>query len=110
MSDELAGKILGIMLTTSPEKEDGEIVKRIANEALKKGAKVRIFLMCDGVLHIKKGTFGELVPAGADVCICYHNLLERNLNKGDEAFKVTFGSQYDLADILHTCDRFLAFN
>lgn len=106
----LSGKILGIMLSTSPEREDGVIVKRIAIEAIKKGAKVKLFLMCDGVFHIKEGTFADLVDEGADVAVCYHNLMERNMDKDDGTFTVTYGSQYDLAETIHECDRFLAFN
>jgi sulfur relay (sulfurtransferase) complex TusBCD TusD component (DsrE family) len=102
-----AKKILGIMLTTTPENENTHTVVRIAEAALASGNEVRIFLMCDGVHNVKDARFMSLSGKGAQLSLCAYNTDQRSVNQCEG---ILWGSQYDLAGIVEECDRFLAFN
>ncbi|UCD56813.1 MAG: DsrE family protein [Candidatus Hydrogenedentota bacterium] len=97
---------LGILLTTSPEHANTNTVIKLTEAALKKGVEVRIFLMCDGVLHVNEISFLKLIDMGAQICLCQQNLNERFQ---DEANGVKLGSQYDFACNVRDVNRLLAF-
>lgn len=108
--------IIGISLTTSPEREDGFTAVELAKAALAAGHGVRFFLMDDGVQHVRAhpknpwaAEFAALLEAGATVTLCATNCGPRGLEKGDAIPGVLFGSQYDHAAIVEGSDRFLAF-
>ncbi len=100
-------KKLGILLTTSSESEDVRTVIKLSEAALRKNMDVEIFLMADGVYNLKFENFIKLSSKGVRIVVCAHNAIERGINKIDE---VVWGSQWDLAQIAHTADRFLSFN
>ncbi len=98
---------LGILLTTSPEGENTHTVVRLAEVALGAGLAVEIFLMCDGVSHLREPRLAGLSAKGAKVVVCAHNAIERKVER--EEF-VQWGSQHDLAILINESDRFLSFN
>lgn len=98
---------LGILLTTSPENENTHTVIRLAETALAAGKRVEMFLMCDGVYHLKDPRLEELAQKGVKVAVCAQNCLERKVER--RPF-VLWGSQYDLALLIKESDRFLSFN
>lgn len=102
----LENKTLGIMLATSPENFNKNIVIGITESALKMGIKVKIFLMDDGIYNIYDEKFIKLVEKGADVSLCSLNARERKIK---EIKNIKFGSQFDNAEIVKHCDRYLGF-
>ena len=99
------GRTLGILLTTSPEHEDASTAVRLAEAALAKGIGVKIFVMCDGVYQLSNPLFLSLKERGAELCMCAHNAVERQVAKRPE---VISGSQYDLAHYVNEADRFVS--
>ena len=97
---------LGILLTTSPEKEDKYTVIKLTQSALNRNIEVNIFLMCDGIYNISDKSFLSLLDKGANVIVCAQNAYEKNIPKKDG---ILFGSQYDLAVMVNESDRFLSF-
>lgn len=103
-------KRLGVLLTTSPELEDGHTVRRIVEAARRQGVAVDIFLMCDGVYHLLDRGFLALAGEGVRIRCCSKNATERGLEAVEDLPGVEWGSQYDLAHISEECDRVISFN
>jgi sulfur relay (sulfurtransferase) complex TusBCD TusD component (DsrE family) len=101
----MASKTLGILLATSPEHEDASTAVRLAEAALAQGIEVKIFVMCDGVYQLTNPLFLALQSQGAELCMCAHNAVERDVAKQPE---VISGSQYDLAHYVYEADRFVS--
>lgn len=99
-------KTLGILLATSPESFDKNIVIGISESALKMGIKVKIFLMDDGIYNLYDEKFLKLVDQGAEVSLCSLNARERKIQ---EIKNVSYGSQFDHSEIVKHCDRYLGF-
>lgn len=107
---------LGILLTTTPEHENSTTALRVARAALELGHQVELFLMNDGVynvLDIRENPVAEefvaLQEHGASITLCGSNCDPRGVTKETAIAGLTFGSQYDHAQILHRADRFLVF-
>lgn len=99
-------KILGILLATSPQNFDKNIVIGITEASIKMGIKVKIFLMDDGIYNLYDEKFMKLIDYGAEVSLCSLNAKERKIQ---EIKNVRFGSQFDHAEIVKHCDRYLGF-
>jgi sulfur relay (sulfurtransferase) complex TusBCD TusD component (DsrE family) len=110
-AEMLNGKKLGILIISSPEKGDGELIYGIVKEAISQGIEVKVFLMGDGILYLKKKLTKEIVGLGAHVIFCAQNARERFIspNENLKGF-IEEGSQYDLACIMEESDRFIAFS
>jgi len=98
---------LGILLTTSPENENTYTCIQLAEAALAADKKVQIFLMCDGVYNLYHQEFMSLKEKGAEIIVCAFNAQERTVAERED---VLFGGQYDLAGIVHDCDRLISLN
>jgi len=101
---------LGILLTTSPDHEDGHTVRRIVEAARARGVEVRLFVMCDGVYHLLDPAFHELARSGVSIVCCGQDATKRHLAPIEEVPNLRWGSQYDFARITAECDRILAFD
>lgn len=97
---------LGILLTTDPTHENTNTIVNLSRTAREAGIDVSVFLMHNGVHNLTHSQFMELADAGVEISLCAHNAGQRGVGKVDN---VLFGSQYDLAQIVHECDRFLSF-
>jgi sulfur relay (sulfurtransferase) complex TusBCD TusD component (DsrE family) len=108
--------IIGFLLATGPDRPDGATVERVARAALDRGHGVHIFLMQEGVEHVRNHSenpsrerMEALIAAGAEVTLCALNARRRHLAKEEAIPGVTFGSQYDHARIVAASGRYLAF-
>jgi sulfur relay (sulfurtransferase) complex TusBCD TusD component (DsrE family) len=99
---------LGLLLTTSPEREHTHTVLKLAEAAIARRVDVEIFIMCDGVHNAIAPRFKALVEKGVGIVLCSHNLGERHRPKIEGV--IVCGSQYDHAQLVHEVDRYLAFN
>lgn len=104
----------GMLLTTSPEKENSETLIKLAHAALDSGHEVAVFLMDDGVYNVVNGVdvstrFAGLTTKGASLALCAHTAELRGVKREDFIEGVSFGGQYDLAIIANEADRFLTF-
>lgn len=104
----------GMLLTTSPESWNSEIVINLAGAVLEAGHEVELFLMDDGVYNVVAGNsisprFAELMTKGASLALCAHTAEERGVEKEDCLEGVSFAGQYELACMVNETDRFLTF-
>jgi len=107
---------LGILLTAGVMSQSTRTALRIAEAALQKGLDVEFFLMDDGVYAVKRGTrtaaadsLARLTEKGAKVALCALNAEQRGISAEGSIPTVLFGSQYDLALLVGSADRFLYF-
>jgi sulfur relay (sulfurtransferase) complex TusBCD TusD component (DsrE family) len=101
------GNKLGILLTTSPEREDMHTVKNLCEAALGQGKEVSLFMMCDGVYGSYCGALTDLIPKGVKISQCHHNAHERKID--EESNPVASASQYIFSGILEEVDRLITF-
>lgn len=108
---------IGILLHKSPEHQDAQTVKRLAESFADSGHEVDIFLMEDGVFnavinHSPKGLsagFDKLLSKGVKIALCTYTTEIRGLNRDNFLKGIEFHSQYDLSKLVSECDRFLSF-
>lgn len=108
---------LGILLATSPERQDVSTVVKLAQAALAQGHEVSLYVMDDGVYALRDHPknpwateFKTLLGQGAKVALCALNCSSRGLAKEEVVPGVLWGSQYDHAAIVNESDRYLAFS
>ncbi|MBT3270317.1 DsrE family protein [Candidatus Poribacteria bacterium] len=102
-------EILGILLTTSPESADVHTVIQLTRAARAQGRGVRIFVMCDGAYNLDTDEFRKLALEGAEIAACSQNASERGVEEVEDIPNLTWGSQYDFAQITAECDRVISF-
>jgi len=108
---------IGILLTSGPEHENTYTVGQLAENFLKAGHRVQIFLMDDGVYNAVKNpsknrlfsNMGQLMAQGAKVYLCAVTADARGLVQEDFLDGVELSSQYELSHIVECSDHFLAF-
>lgn len=106
MVSGLENKTLGILLATSPENFNKQIVIGITEAAIKLGVKVKIFLMDDGIYNLYDKNFMRLIELGAEISYCDQNAREREIKIMENARS---GSQFDNAELVKNSDRYLGF-
>ena len=107
---------IGMLLTAGVADESARTALRVARAARAKGHDVELFLMDDGVYAVKRGTrtpvadeLASLVEGGVVVALCALNAEQRGVTKDEAVPGVLFGSQYDLAQLIDSADRFVSF-
>ena len=107
---------LGILLTAGVMSQSSRSALRIAEAALRKGVEVEFFLMDDGIYAVKRGkrtaaadALAALTEKGARIALCALNAEQRGVSAEESLPGVLFGSQYDLALLVSSADRFLYF-
>ncbi len=97
---------IGILLSTHPEKQDGEPVRMIAEAALASGDDVYLYLLDEGARFLAHPWVHELVDRGASVYTCAYAAQNRKI---PDPGKTTFCGLVVLTQVIEGCDRFLAF-
>ncbi len=97
---------IGILLSTHPEKHDGETVRLIADAALASGDEVYLYLLDEGARFLAQPWVHELVDRGASVYTCAYAAQNRKI---PDPGKTTFCGLVVLTQVIEGCDRFLAF-
>jgi len=105
---------LGMLLTTSQENQNSEIVLKLADASLIAGHKIELFLMDDGIYNVVTRNkispkFVELMAKGASLALCGHTAEIRGVEKEDCLEGVKYAGQYELACMVNEVDRFLTF-
>ena len=103
----MAGTKLGILLTTSPEREDMHTVINLCEAALAQGKEVQLFMMCDGVYGSNCTALTGLIPKGVQISQCHHNAEERKIE--EEHSPIKSASQYIFSGIIAEVDRLITF-
>ncbi len=107
---DVAGRTLGVLLLSQQEDTCLEIICGLSGAARFKGVEVEIFLMGDGVYHLRDPRLGQAIQHGARVRFCALNAIQRGMDsQPGYPWGAEEGSQYDLACIVERSDRFMAF-
>jgi hypothetical protein len=97
---------IGILLSTHPDKKDGDRVQAIVEAAFKAKDEVYLYLLDEGARFLTQAWVHTLVDRGATVYTCAYAAQNRRLS---DPGKTTFCGLVVLTQIMEGCDRFLAF-
>lgn len=108
---------IGFLLHKSPEHQDAQTVRRLAEAFVDAGHEVNIFLMEDGVLNAVinhssgrlSAGFDKLLSKGVKIALCTYTAEIRGISRDHFLKGIDFHSQYDLSKLVNGCDRFLSF-
>jgi hypothetical protein len=104
---DLAGKRLGLMVSTAPEHPNLDAVLGLSAAALDRGASVYLYLIDDAVAAVEHPRVQALVDHGLRLFVCAYGCQKRRLPLSDRA---TNCGLVVLADLIAGADRFLSFN
>ena len=83
-----------------------EHVIGLTKAAVSKGHEVVIFTMSDGEKLLEKPSFTDLCNMqGVSMSYCDHNATHMGINKAGVPQKITCGSQFNNATMVHEVDR-----
>lgn len=97
---------LVILLSTSPESKDLEVVKGLIRAGFNKGIRVYLYLIDDGVECINDAGLVDMSKEGLRLYVCAYGAQKKGISPSDVA---TFGGLAVLSDLIKSCDRFIAF-
>ena len=104
---DLAGKKLGLMVSTGPEHANLETAIGLSRAALERGGAVYLYLIDDGVAAVDDPRLQELAARGLRLFVCAYGCQRRRLPLSDRA---TNCGLVVLTDVINGTDRFLALN
>ena len=106
---DVAGKKLGLLLSTGPEHANVETAVGLADAALDAGASVYLYLIDDGVRALDDTRVAALSDRGARLFVCAYGCQKRRLPLRDPE-RVTYCGLVVLTDLINGTDRFIALN
>jgi len=106
---QLAGKKLGLMLSTAPEHPNLTTAVGLAEAALERGADVYLYLIDDGVRALADRRLRALPARGVKLFACAYGCQKRRIPVEDAA-DVTYCGLVVLTDVINGTDRFIALN
>ena len=106
---ELAGKKLGLLLSTGPDHPNLDAAVGLAEAALDRGAGLYLYLIDDGVRALDDPRLRALSGRGGKLFVCAYGCQKRRIPLQD-APDVTYCGLVVLTDIINATDRFIALN
>jgi sulfur relay (sulfurtransferase) complex TusBCD TusD component (DsrE family) len=104
---ELAGKKLGLMISTSPDHANLDTALRLGEAAMDRGVGVYLYLIDDAVAAVEEARVQRLAERGLRLFVCAYGCQKRRLPLSDKA---TNCGLVVLTDLLNATDRFVSFN
>lgn len=98
---------LGILLTRGPGTADAARAAALARAGVRRGLRVELFLMTEGVDLLAGADAAALVRDGVRVRVCTRSVTDRAAPVDAEG--VDYASQYQLAQSVAGSDRFVSF-
>jgi sulfur relay (sulfurtransferase) complex TusBCD TusD component (DsrE family) len=105
--EAIAGKKLGILISSHPDKGDLVPVSRLAEAALGAGVDCYLYLIDEGTRHYGTPALAALKDKGVKLYVCAYGGKSRGVEPDAGA---VFGGLSALGGIMEGCDRFVAFN
>ena len=102
----LAGKKLGVLLTTDPAHPNFRPALALMNAALDDGARVYLYCVDDAVRAIATPEIQAIKARGASLFGCAYGAHRRNMPVDDSA---AWSGLTVLADVVGSTDRFVSF-
>jgi hypothetical protein len=106
---DLAGKKLGVLLSTGPDHPNLEAAVGLAGAALERRAHLYLYLIDEGVRTLDDPRIRALAARGAKLFVCAYGCQKRRIPLQESA-DVTYCGLVVLTDIINATDRFLALN
>jgi sulfur relay (sulfurtransferase) complex TusBCD TusD component (DsrE family) len=103
---ELAGKKLGVLLTTEPGHPNFRPALALMNAALDAGVRLYLYCIDDGVRAVATPEIQAIKERGASVFGCAYGAHRRNITVDDSA---AWSGLTVLADVVGSTDRFVSF-
>ena len=103
----LAGKKLGLMLSSPPEHPHLATAVGLSAAALSRGALVYLYLIDDAVAAVEDTRIQALAERGAKLFVCAYGCQKRRLPLSEKA---TNCGLVVLTDVINGTDRFVSFN
>jgi sulfur relay (sulfurtransferase) complex TusBCD TusD component (DsrE family) len=103
---DLAGKKLGVLLTTSPKHPNFRPALALMNAAMEAGVRVYLYCVDDGVLAVGTPEVQALKERGASLFGCAYGAHRRHVPVDDTA---AWSGLTVLADVVGSTDRFVSF-
>jgi sulfur relay (sulfurtransferase) complex TusBCD TusD component (DsrE family) len=104
---DLAGKKLGLLVSTGPDHPNLEAALGLSRAALERGVGVYLYLIDDGVAAVEDPRVQALAGRGARLFVCAYGCQKRGLPLSERA---TNCGLVVLSDIVGGTDRFVALN
>lgn len=104
---DLAGKKLGLLVSTGPDHPNLEAALGLSRAALERGVGVYLYLIDDGVAAVEDPRVQALAGRGARLFVCAYGRQKRGLPLSERA---TNCGLVVLSDIVGGTDRFMALN
>ena len=106
MSSNLAGKKLGVLLTTDPAHPNFRPAVALMNAAIDGGVRVYLYCVDDGVRSVAAPELQGLKARGASLFGCAYGAGRRNITLDESA---AWSGLTVLADVVGSTDRFVSF-
>ena len=106
---DLAGKRLGMLLSTGPEHGNVETALALASAGLHRGASVYLYLIDDGVRALADPRLRALPAQGVKMFVCAYGCQKRRIPLEDTG-DLTYCGLVVLTDVINGTDRFIALN
>jgi sulfur relay (sulfurtransferase) complex TusBCD TusD component (DsrE family) len=106
---DLAGKKLGLLLSTGPEHGNIDTAIGLSTAALDRGASVYLYLIDDGVRTLADPRLRSLPARGVKLFVCAYGCQKRRIPLEDTG-DVTYCGLVVLTDLINGTDRFIALN
>ena len=103
---ELAGKKLGVLLTTAPEHPNFRPALALMNGALDAGVRLYLYCVDDGVRAVATPEIQALKARGASLFGCAYGAHRRQIAVDESA---AWSGLTVLADVVGSTDRFVSF-
>jgi hypothetical protein len=103
---ELAGKKLGVLLTTPPEHTNFRPAVALMNAALDAGVRLYLYCVDDGVRAVMTPELQAIKARGASLFGCAYGAGRRNIPLDETA---AWSGLTVLADVVGSTDRFVSF-
>jgi len=103
---ELAGKKLGVLLTTAPAHPNFRPALALMKSALDEGVRVYLYCIDEGVRAVSTPEVQELKQRGASLFGCAYGAGHRKIALDDSA---AWSGLTVLADVVGSTDRFVSF-
>ena len=103
---ELAGRKLGVLLTTAPEHPNFRPALALMNGALDAGVRLYLYCVDDGVRAVATPEIQALKARGASLFGCAYGAQRRHIAVDDSA---AWSGLTVLADVVGSTDRFVSF-
>jgi sulfur relay (sulfurtransferase) complex TusBCD TusD component (DsrE family) len=105
----VAGKKLGILLSTPNSHPSVDTVVGLCNAALQQGSDVYLYLIDEGVKNIRDPRLVTLAEKGMKLFVCAYGCQQHGIATADLDPHVSLCGLVVLSNMIEACDRFLAF-